>query len=67
MHLNFKITHTHTHTHTHEHKGFPGGSEVKYSPVMWEMWVQPWFRMILGEGKGNPFQYSFVLLDLFFY
>ena len=38
--------------------GFPGGSDGK-EPTMWETWVRSLdWEDSLGEGRGNPFQYS---------
>ena len=40
-------------------KGFPGGSVVKNLPAVWEtqVWSLGW-EDPLGEGNGNPLQYS---------
>ena len=39
--------------------GFPGGSDSKDPPAMWETWVQSLgWRDSLEEGHGNPFWYS---------
>ena len=38
-------------------KGFPSSSEEKSPPEM-QNWFDPWIRKTLGEGNGNPLQYS---------
>ena len=42
-------------------RGFPGGSVVKNPPANAEDagWI-PGLRRSLGEGKGNPLQYSYL-------
>ena len=49
----------HTHTQMIVMHDFPGGSVVKNSPANAEDsdWIPGW-RRFLGEGNGNPVQYS---------
>ena len=48
-----------THIYTHIHRGFPGGSEVKASACSTgDLGSIPGWGRSLGEGNGNPVQYS---------
>ena len=31
---------------------------AKNPPAMWETWLHPWVKKILGEGNSYPLQYS---------
>ena len=53
------VMHTHTHTQMIVMHDFPGGSVVKNPSASTEdLGSIPGLRRFLGEGNGNPVQYS---------
>ena len=57
--LNNIHTHTHTHTHTHLTENLSGGSDGKASACnAVDLGSIPGSGRSLGEGNGNPLQYS---------